>query len=381
MKHIIAYLQVVFLLFTSCTIEKKESRIDESKTIKNKIDSLGNRYLELGRFSGTIAIADKDAILYKQSFGLADYENDIKFSDKTAFKIGELSQLITYEIFQGLIQKGKLKSSETILLYTNGKTSKIKIQHILRDSIFSIDYKVLDVIIQQTTGRSFESNVQNYSELLRLENTFYDKKTDNLAKGYTYQNIDGNGLTLQPATTYELNEAFSNSGIKSTALDLLKILKSKKDTIEIAGYMEDDGFSYAVANNLDEKYAIVILSNRRHPIADEMMNSIECILSDKKYTLPLARKPFPIDSKSLGDFTGNYVINKNVNFEVIQENDSLYILLGNQKVNIIPQSQNQFYMNDRDAAMRFIRNSNNQVDKVELLNGFIQSDQIAWKSQ
>lgn len=378
MRFIIIRLSALLLLLASCAIDKKEDKIDKFETIKTKIDSLGNRYLELGRFSGTIILADKDTVLYHKSFGLADYENNIKFSDKTAFKIGELSQLITNDIFQRLIDMGKLKSSESILQYTEGKTSKLKIQELIEDSTL-IDYNVLGHIIENATGINFQSHIQEYSERLTLENTFFDGKNANVAKGYLFQNTTGNGLELIPAKEYDLSEAFSNSGIKSTALDMLKVLRSKDRKVEKEGYIEDDGFSYSVKSNIDDRYFIVILSNRRQPVAQEMTISLESILRGRNYTLPLPRKPFEIDRQKLKDFTGTYALNENVQFQVIQENDSLFVILGPQKVKIIPQSENQFYMKDRDAAMRFLRDSQSQVYKVKLLDGFIDSDQVALK--
>ena len=49
-------------------------------------------------------------------------------------------------------------------------------------------------------------------------------------------------------------------------------------------------------------------------------------------------------------------------------------MLGNNKVHLIPQSSNQFYMKQTDASMRFLRNSTGVVNEVILLNGFINGD-------
>ena len=157
----------------------------------------------------------------------------------------------------------------------------------------------------------------------------------------------------------------------------MKIIESNPKAINIEGYLENDGFSYSLTNNVEKNLLIIVLSNRRHPVAGEMAKSIGAILEGKAYNTPLTRKPFPINSDLLNDYTGKYILNENVSFEVISSQDSLYVLLGPNKVVLIPQSENQFYMIDNDAAMRFGRDSTGAVNSVRLLNGFTDSQEQA----
>ena len=80
-------------------------------------DNQPSRYLELGRFSGAVLIAKGDTIIYNKYFGLADYENVKAFSDTTAFKIGEISELITAGIVRQLAEEGKFKLSDKASKY------------------------------------------------------------------------------------------------------------------------------------------------------------------------------------------------------------------------------------------------------------------------
>ena len=131
--------------------------------------------------------------------------------------------------------------------------------------------------------------------------------------------------------------------------------------------------------DIKNKLSIIVLSNRRNPITEEISNSIRAILANKDYSLPLLREPIEIDKSLLSQYSGNYSLNENISFEVQIINDSLYVLLGPNKIFLVPQSSNQFYMIETDASMRFLRDSTNLVDRVELLNGFIESNQIAKK--
>ena len=80
-----------------------DEKLENSKIVK--IDILGNRYLELGRFSGTILVSTNNSTVYNQYFGMVDYENKIPFTNKTAFKIGEITTLITDNIIHTLIKR------------------------------------------------------------------------------------------------------------------------------------------------------------------------------------------------------------------------------------------------------------------------------------
>ena len=156
-------------------------------------------------------------------------------------------------------------------------------------------------------------------------------------------------------------------------------MNSDPREINVTGYLENDGFSYSLKNNVEKNLLVIVLSNRRHPVAGEISKRIELILEGKAFNIPLARKPIPIDSNLLKDYIGNYSLNENVSFEVTSTEDSLFVLLGPNKIALIPQSENQFYMLENDAAMRFERDSTNKVNSVLLLNGFIDSEELAFR--
>ena len=116
-------------------------------------------------------------------------------------------------------------------------------------------------------------------------------------------------------------------------------------------------------------------------MANEISNSIKAILDGKDYRLPLLRVPFHIDSTIVKDFRGHYSLNENVRFEVFESDDSLFVRMGPNEIHLVPQSSNQFYMKEMDASMRFLRDSTDWVDRVLLLNGFIDSEQIAYREK
>lgn len=410
MTNKILCFSIFILSFISCKTETKSKSEILEKPKSEKIDSLANRYLELNRFSGVISITKEGTTIYNNKFGLADYENDKPFSNKTTFKIGEISELVTSNIIKNMSENGNFQLSDKVSKYLpeikidftigdllNHKTNlpsistiqkqnpelkystidyaNLLIQSPNKSNHSDLNYNILGLLIEKISGKSFQENIENYSKEFSLENTYFQKIDSSLAIGYHYKNFQGNGLELQKAPVSNVEILFSSKGIKSTASDLAKIIHSKSsDKLEIDCY--NDGFSYSVVNNPKTKIVIIVLSNRRHPVAKEISNSIEAILQNKDYSIPLARKKFDIDKNLLRDYSGLYSLNDNMNLEVITENDSLFVMMGPNKIHLLPQSENQFYMKETDASMRFLRDTSNNVKEVELLDGFLEGNKI-----
>lgn len=406
------YLSFLILGFISCKTETKSKSEILENSKSEKINNLANRYLELNRFSGVILVIKDDTIIYNRGFGLADYENNKPFSCKTTFKIGEISELVTANIIRQMAKNDKFKLSDKISKYIpeiesdltidnllNHKTNLASLQTIQeqnkeleystidytnlaiqsshKSERSDLNYNVLGLLIEKISGKSYQENIENYSTELSLENTYFQKTDSSLAVGYLYHNYKDNGPELQKAPESNSNITFSSSGLKSNASDLVKIIKANsEDKLEIEGYLENDGFSYSIANNPQTKIAIIVLSNRRHPIAKEISTSIDNIIENKDYSLPLARKQIDIDKKLLKDYSGIYSLNENMNLEVINENDSLFVMFGTNKIHLLPQSENQFYMEQTDGSMRFLTDTNNVVNEVELLDGFLEGNKI-----
>ena len=355
-----------------------------------EIDRLANRYLELNRFSGSIFVANSESIIYNKSFGWADYANQIPFTPNTAFNIGSISNLIYEDIILSLVKEGEIDASDKVSQYLSHVDSSQTINDLLdlvhqssynispeESSSFS-NYTLKDLIIK-ITGTSNAKNISAYTKRLGLKNTFLHSDTTNnaTATGYQYHNYRGQGLELEIAPSEDSGDIINTTFIKSTPSDIWKIVKSAPRNLDVHGFLENGGFSFSLTNDLQNERTIIILSNRRHPVSREMSQCIDAILDSDEYKLPLPRVPVNLASGSLHEFVGVYELNEFVNFEVTESADSLYVTLGPNTIHLIPQSSEQFFMKDMDAAMQFLRDDKGSVNAVKLLNGFIDSDEIA----
>jgi len=328
------WLSTTLILFIACrpTVGTKTAALDSQ--IQSSIDSLALRYLDLGRFSGSILLAKEGQVIYHKFFGLADYENQKLFTANSGFQV------------------------------------------------WGVEYLVNDILLErEIKGQSYPKKLKKLGQELKLDYTFSESSAPEKAVGYLYHNYRGRGLELQRAKAPSADAEIDAKSFYTTPKDLLKILEAYAKETHISGYLEDDGFSYALIHNQEIDQSLIILSNRRHPVCQEIAESIKAILAIKDYQLPLARKAIAMDSSSLKEFYGDYALNANVKFTIGGAADSLWVQLGPQKTKLIAQSANQFYLADRDASMRFLKDEGGQYNRVMLLDGFLESEQIAYREE
>ena len=327
-KTILVSLGLVTLTLFSCK-EKNDSLGSSSTVVSSeafnprKLDTLGSRYNELGRFSGSILVAEDGEVVYQNFFGKADYGSDKPFSKSTVFSLGDFSELI-------------LNDSE-----------------VKADSLEVKSRKAVVALIEE----------------LDLQNTFLQKEApQNAAKGYIHS-IGPDGPETTPAPQDTELQLWTN------ATNLQKLIATiAGESLVQDGYSETGGFSYAIRKN--QNLSVIVLSNRRHPVTGEMAESIEQLWKREPYQLPLLRKETKVSPALLQEFAGSYELGPGAELKVVTENDSLFVFMGPQKVHLKPQSENQFFMANTEAAIRFERDSTGRVASAELLDGFLSGKEI-----
>ncbi|MFT5618370.1 MAG: CubicO group peptidase (beta-lactamase class C family) [Arenicella sp.] len=71
----------------------------------------------MGYFSGSIQVVRNDSVFFRKNHGLADYENKKGFSELTAFKVGELSELYVKSILERFIAENRLEVNQLASKY------------------------------------------------------------------------------------------------------------------------------------------------------------------------------------------------------------------------------------------------------------------------
>ena len=104
----LAALIIVFFVYsTPCS----------GQTLQKKVDEYINAYVEMGKFSGSILIAQNGKILVKKGYGMANYEHDIPNTSRTKFRIGSMGKQFTAAALLQLQEKGLLEMDDPLTKY------------------------------------------------------------------------------------------------------------------------------------------------------------------------------------------------------------------------------------------------------------------------
>ncbi|AQQ55544.1 serine hydrolase domain-containing protein [Planococcus lenghuensis] len=189
--------------------------------------------LESRNFSGSVLIAKKRDIVFKESFGMANYELDVSNSSETKYRIGSITKLFTATAIMQLVEQQRLKLESTvdryITDYPNG--NRIKISHLLNHT---------SGIANLTEFPDFPEWVKTYSPVKETIDRFKQKPLDfPPGKGYRYSNsgyiLLSYILELVTDQLYEqyLEEnIFASLGIVNTGFDRQEIILRQR----AAGY-------------------------------------------------------------------------------------------------------------------------------------------------
>lgn len=255
---------------------------------QNKRDNLDNFFSTLSRnqqFNGNVLIAENGKIVYRKSFGYADFSNKQLNTGATTFPIASITKTFTATAILQLSEKGWLKISDPVIKYLPGfPYPTITIQHLLShtsglppyDNIFdpartlhpdtlfnnrdiingyatmklplfyppgeacnydNVNYIFLALVVEKVSGTPYQDYVrENILRPIGMNHTFFPKKIFyhysakekiNLANTYWYAHLYSTSLektdTIQFISRYWNTYNFQGFGeIVSTTEDLLK---------------------------------------------------------------------------------------------------------------------------------------------------------------
>jgi CubicO group peptidase (beta-lactamase class C family) len=80
----------------------------------SKVHDLLESVTALGMFNGTVKIDLAGETLFDRSYGFADYERRLDFTDKTIFRIASLSKNMTNAALGAMVERGEIRLDQTI---------------------------------------------------------------------------------------------------------------------------------------------------------------------------------------------------------------------------------------------------------------------------
>lgn len=103
--------------------------------VQQEIANLLEGYAQYERLSGTVLVQKADKIVYENTFGCANYEQEVDNTLETIFNIGSLSKQFTAAAILHLVVDGEINLDETINqylgIYASEKWEKVTVHHLL----------------------------------------------------------------------------------------------------------------------------------------------------------------------------------------------------------------------------------------------------------
>ncbi|NAS12923.1 serine hydrolase domain-containing protein [Poritiphilus flavus] len=147
MKKFSFCLALIFIIY-ACN-EKKDSSpsdINADGLIVQKIDSIGNHFIEQGKVLGfSIAVLRKGDTLYNKAFGYIDSAKTKPATTRTIYKIASITKAHVASMVLKLQEEGKLSLEDTLHKWlpdypNKDQAQKIKIRHLISHTSGIPDY-------------------------------------------------------------------------------------------------------------------------------------------------------------------------------------------------------------------------------------------------
>lgn len=128
------------------------------KNTAEQLDSLFQSMYHYGQMNGNVLAAENGHIVYKQSFGYADFAGKRLNGDSSRFSIGSVSKIFTAIAILQLKEKAKLKLDDPLVKYLPGfRYPTITIRHLLSHTSGLPDYELYGKLVDKDPEKIFSN--------------------------------------------------------------------------------------------------------------------------------------------------------------------------------------------------------------------------------
>jgi CubicO group peptidase (beta-lactamase class C family) len=254
-------------------------------------------------------------------------------------------------------------------------------------------FVLLGHIIERVSGQTYEGYLRdNIFAPLKMVNTGYDdSKTiiPHRALGYSRE-----GIRLIRAPYLHMPISKSAGALYSTVEDLLlwdkalsteKLLSQKSLDAMFTVFKGDYGYGWhideqfnhrrvfytgvilgfksSIDRYLDDKVAIILLSNSDDTFINAAIRDLAAIVFGEKYNLPKERPSVAIDSKIYDAYVGQYELGSDFILTVSKDGNKLMGEADGRKFELFPETEFKFFVRDFDAQIMFtfVKDESGQV--------------------
>ena len=260
-------------------------------------------------------------------------------------------------------------------------------------------YSLLGYIIEDVAKMPYEQAVRKYIfEPLGMSHSGFDfthLNSKEKATGYFRLNDEGN----LPAPIVDSSVSFSAGAIYTTVGDLNKWAQAlqtnaiiSKASMDKATTPVKNNYGYGLAidsiagkravghsggihgfnSNMvripEDNTSVILLNNTASPNLDKITKSIFAILYDLPYELPKERTTITMPEAVLQQYTGVYELTPQLVITITLKDGVLTGKPeGQEALKLHPEKEDQFFLKEVDAEIKFIRNEKKEVTGMTLL--------------
>lgn len=213
----------------------------QKKLLQTQIDSVFSKY----QFNGSVSVIKNDEILYQKENGFEDFNSKKKLDENSVFAIASLSKQFTAALVLLQEDQGKLSTEDQVSTYLSDFQTKefqnITIQQLLNHTSGLSDFgnglhskpgekfkysnkgfRLLGEIIEKVSGKSYDENVQELFEKVRMKNSFTANNFNgkNFASAFTGNSKNFQEVENMPKRLAKKEISVPAGGILSTVSDL-----------------------------------------------------------------------------------------------------------------------------------------------------------------
>ncbi|UGU14538.1 beta-lactamase family protein [Sinomicrobium kalidii] len=147
-------------------------------------------YAEEHQFNGTILVQKDTAVIYYQSFGIADRRFDVPVTDRTVFKVASITKAFTAVLILQLYDEGRLDLEKTIKTY------------LPRFSYEAGNRVTIHQLLNHTSGMRQIDTISSVDNAYKYGLGFLQKP---YTSGQLFHLFEGDSLVNEPGEKWEYN--------------------------------------------------------------------------------------------------------------------------------------------------------------------------------
>ena len=219
--------------------------VSAQKNYSHELDKYVQAQMNVKGFSGTVLVMQKNKVLLKKGYGMADREWNIPNTTDTKFRIGSITKQFTAACILQLIEKGKLSLDDRLTKFIPGFPKG--------DSV------TIHMLLNHTSGIASYTELSDFGKVGRLSLgmdsmiSFFKNRPYNFSPGSNYR-YNNSGFFLLGYIIEKVSGQSYENYLRKNILDKLGMMNSGVDRQDTVLPLRAKGYSKVKGNYINAEY-------------------------------------------------------------------------------------------------------------------------------